>query len=164
MLARRAYSVAELRQALEKKFPGSTGVSDALHRLRQLRYLDDKKFAEQHAASLARNRAFGRFRIRRELKAKLVDYRHIEPAIRQTFEEIDERDLLARTLEKKLRAFRPPITPGKLHSLCQSLIRHGFPTDDIMKAMRARPELRPVAEQVDPTELATDETEKADGE
>jgi regulatory protein len=153
MLARRAYSVAELRRALERKFPEDPGIREAIARLRQLGYLDDKKFAAHYASSLARNRAFGRYRVRRELKAKLVDYRHIEPALRQAYEETNEPELLARVLEKKLRTVRLPVTASKLSSLCQSLLRHGFRADDIMKAVRARPELRPVAEAASLTEL-----------
>jgi regulatory protein len=153
MLARRAYSVAELRRALERKFPQNPGVRDAIVRLRQLGYLNDKKFAEQHASSLARNKAFGRFRVRRELKAKLVDYKHIEPALQQAYEETNERELLERVLEKKVRTLRLPVTRSKLSSLCQSLLRRGFRADDIMKAIRARPELRPVAEGAALTEL-----------
>lgn len=153
MLARRGYSVAELRRALEKKLPGAASVPEAIARLRQLGYLDDRKFAEQYAASLARNRAFGRQRIRRELKAKLVDYRHIEPALQQAFEETGEQELLERTLEKKLRSLRLPLTPGKLSSLCQSLMRRGFRPGDIIKAVRSRPELKPVAEKVEAADL-----------
>lgn len=155
MLARRPYSVAELRRALERKFGATPGVSESLTRLRQLGYLDDKKFSEYYASFLARNRAFGRHRIRRELKAKLVNYRTIEPAVEQAFEETDERELLERTLQKKLRGLRLPLTPRKLHSLCRSLLRQGFPADAIMKAVRARPELKPVAEEVElePEEL-----------
>jgi len=147
MLARRPYSLAEMRRALERKFADAKQVRKAITRLRELRYLDDKKFAQHYASSLARNRAYGRLRIRRELKAKLVDYRQIEPALAQTFEETSEQDLLERTLEKKLRTLRLPLTRAKLAALCQSLLRRGFRSEDIMKAVRARPELRPVAEE-----------------
>jgi regulatory protein len=146
MLARRSYSVAEMRRALEKKYPDSSQVPKAIARLRELHYLDDKKFAEHYASSLVRNRAYGRHRIRRELKAKLVDYRQIEPALQQAFGETSERELLEQTLEKKVRTLRLPLTPAKLASLCQSLLRRGFRSDDIIKAVRARPELRPLAE------------------
>jgi len=149
MLARRPYSLAEMRRALERKFPDSDQVPTAIARLRELHYLDDKNFAEQYASSLARNRAFGRHRIRRELKAKLVDYRQIEPALAQTFAEISENDLLEQTLDKKLRTLRLPLTRAKLATLCQGLLRRGFRGDQIMKAIHARPELRPVAEAVD---------------
>ena len=151
MLARRPYSLAEMRRALERKFPGSEQVHTAIARLRELHYLDDQKFAEQYASSLVRNRAFGSWRIRRELKAKLVDYRQIEPALSQAFQETSEQDLLAQTLDKKLRTLRLPLTRAKLAALCNSLVRRGFRGGDIMKAVRARPELAPVA---DDAELA----------
>lgn len=156
MLARRAYSVAELRRTLQKKFGATEEVREAVARLRELGYLNDRKFAEHYASSLVENRSFGRFRIRRELKAKLVDYRHIDPALEQAFQDTDERELLARTLEKKLRTLRLPLTASKLASLCQSLMRRGFRASDIIKAVRSRPELRPVAEEVDLAELEDD--------
>ena len=147
MLARRPYSVAELRRALEKKYPDSNAVGQAIARLRELRYLDDKNFAQHYASSLARNRAYGRQRIRRQLKAKLVDYRQIEPALDQAFEETSEHDLLEQTLAKKVCTLRLPLTPAKLASLCQSLMRRGFRASDIFKAVRAHPELKPVADE-----------------
>jgi SOS response regulatory protein OraA/RecX len=141
MLARRPYSVAEMRRELEKKYPDSSQVSKAIARLRELHYLDDKEFAEHYASSLVR-----------ELKAKLVDYRQIEPALTQAFEETSERDLLEETLAKKVRTLRLPLTRAKLASLCHSLLRRGFRSDDIIKAVRARPELRAVAEEAAPLE------------
>ena len=152
MLARRPYSLAEMRRALERKFADAKQVRKAITRLRELRYLDDKKFAQHYASSLARNRAYGRLRIRRELKAKLVDYRQIEPALAQTFEETSEQDLLERTLEKKLRTLRLPLTRAKLAALCQSLLRRGFRSEDIMKVVRARAELRPTSDDVELSE------------
>jgi regulatory protein len=153
MLARRAYSVAELRRALERKFPNGPAIDEAIARLRTLGYLNDKRFAEHYAASLARNRSFGRFRVRRELKSKLVDYRHIETAIAQAYDETDERELLARTLDRKIRTLKLPVTPAKLNSLCQSLLRRGFAADAIIKAVRARPELRATSGEIDASQL-----------
>jgi regulatory protein len=153
MLARRPYSVAEMRRALEKKFGSGAPVESAVARLREIGYLDDKKFAILYASSLAQNRAFGRHRIRRELKAKLVDYRVIEPALSQALEGSDERELLERVLTKKIKSLKLPATQAKIYNLCQSLMRRGFRSDDIMKAVRARPELKPVADDVDATAL-----------
>lgn len=160
-LARRGYSVAELRRALERKFPEDPTVGDAIARLRALGFLDDKKFAEHYASALARHKAFGPYRVRRELKAKLVNYRHIEPALKQVYEETSEQELLTRTLDKKIRTLKLPITSARLNSLCQSLLRRGFRADDIMKAVRAHPELRPVAERLDTADLEANE-EKAE--
>jgi regulatory protein len=158
MLARRPYSIAEMRRALERNFGAGKPVNAAIARLRELGFLDDKKFAEQHASSLARNRSFGRRRVERELKAKLVDYRYIEPALDQAFAETSERMALEQALAKKLRPLRLPLTRNKLYALCQSLTRLGFRSDDIMKVVRARPELRPAAESVELDTERVDET------
>jgi regulatory protein len=158
MLSRRPYSVAELRRALERKFPNSAEVPNVLARLRQLGYLDDAKFAEAYASSLARVRNYGRHRVRRELKSKLVDYRVIDHAVENAFTSVDERELLERTVDKKIRTLRKPMTRSKLASLCQSLVRRGFRADDIMRVIRSRPELTPVAENIIIDD--TDEAEK----
>jgi len=155
MLSRRPYSVAELRRALEKKFPDSPGVEEAVVRLRQLGYLDDARFAEAYASTLARVRNYGRHRIRRELKSKLVDYRVIDQAVENAFRSVDECELLERTVDKKLRTLRKPLTRARLASLCQSLIRRGFRADDIMRVIRSRSDLNNV-----PYEISTAEGEE----
>lgn len=156
MLARRPYSVAELKRALEKKFPAHPANPDAIARLHQLGYLDDKKVAEQVAYSLARNRAYGPHRLRRELKSKLVDYKHIEPAIEAAYEGTNPRQVLEQVLHRKLRTLKLPVTRQKLASLCQSLMRRGFNSGDIIKAVRERRELKPVAEGIEPATLEDD--------
>jgi regulatory protein len=152
-LACRPYSVAELRHALERKFGASEELDAAIARLRELGYLDDRKFAEQQAYSLAQNKTFGPARIRRELQAKLVDYKHIDAAIAQAFQATSAHDLLEQALAKKLRGLRLPLTRSRYHSLCQALARLGFSSGDIIRALRARPELAPVAEEVEPVDL-----------
>jgi regulatory protein len=153
MLARRPYSIAEMRKALERKCPESAQVAAAITRLRELGYLDDRKFAEQYAYSLARNRAFGPHRLRRELKAKLVNYQEIEPAVERVYQETPAHALLEQALAKKLRTLRLPLTRTRFHSHCQSLLRLGFNAGDIIKAVRARKELQPVAEDLEPADL-----------
>ncbi len=158
MLARRPYSIAELRQALEKKYSKSDQVAEAVARLRELGYLDDRKFAEQYACSLAQNRNFGPHRLRRELKAKQVNYQEIESAVEHAFQHAPVQTLLEQALTKKLRTIRLPLTRGKFHSLCQSLLRLGFNAGDIIKAVRAQAELQPVAEEVEVADMEGGET------
>jgi regulatory protein len=153
LLSRRPYSVAELRRALDKKFPDSPEVPAAITRLGQIGYLNDAKFADAYASSLARVRAYGSHRIRRELKSKLVDYRVIDAAVENAFAAVSERELLERSIDKKVRTLRKPLTRPKLASLCQSLMRRGFRADDIMKAIRARPELNNVPYDVNLAEM-----------
>jgi regulatory protein len=158
MLARRPYSIAELRRALERKFPQSAQVPEAIARLREIGYLDDRKFAEQYAYSLAQNRGFGPHRLRRELKAKLVNYQEIESAVQRVYQQTPAATLLEGALNKKLRTVRLPLTRAKFHSLCHSLLRLGFNSGDIIKAMRARAELQPVADDVEAIDLEGGET------
>ncbi len=149
-LGARACSVAELKQKLRRKQVPAEAIDETVARLKQLGFLDDRRLAEHYASSLARNRAFGRFRVERELKARRVDPRAVQPAVEQAFRESDEKALLERALDQKMRSLRLPLTRARLFSLCTSLRRRGFRADDIMKAVRARPELAPVAEDVDP--------------
>ena len=153
MLARRPYSLGEMRRGLERKFSAGPAVDQALARLRGLGYLNDAKFAEQTAYSLARNRAFGPARVRRELKAKLVNYKEIDPAIQQAYQDTPATEVLEQALAKKLRSIRLPLTRSRFHSLCQSLMRLGFNAGDVIRAVRARPELKPVADDVEALDL-----------
>jgi regulatory protein len=153
MLARRPYSIAEMRRALERKCPQNEQVDAAIARLRELGYLDDRKFAEQYARSLAQNRALGPHRLRRELKTKLVNYQEIESAVERAYQETPAQTLLERALDKKVRAIRLPLTRAKFHSLCQGLMRLGFNAGDIIKAVRARKELQPVAQELEQVDL-----------
>ncbi len=162
LLARRPYSVAEMRRALERKFPDAAAVPEALARLRAQGYLDDRKTAEQVASSLARHRRFGPHRIRRELKARLFDYRFIEPAIERAFEETNARASLELLVDRTIRSLKLPLTRQKFASLCQTLMRRGFSSGDIIKAVRARPELRPVADDIEPESLEETEERTSD--
>ena len=69
--------------------------------------------------------------------------------------------MLEQTLDKKIRTLRLPLTRPKLAALCQSLLRRGFRGDDIMKAVRGRPELKPVVDEAEPLEEAS--LEEQDG-
>ena len=148
-LAARPYSVAELKQKLRLKRVSSKAIDETVTRLKKLGFLNDRKLAEQYASSLARNRAFGRFRVERELRARRLDPRTIEPALNAVFEEIDERALLERVLDKKIGSLRLPLTRARLASLLTGLRRRGFRTEDILRAVRGRPELTPVTEDAD---------------
>ena len=149
MLAARAYSVAELKQKLRRKRFAEAAIDGAVARLKRLGFLDDRRLAEHYAASLVRNRALGRFRVERELKARRVDPRTVQPAVEKAFEETEEGLLLEKALDQKMRSLQLPLTRTRLYSLCNALRRRGFRSDDILKAVRARPELAPVADDVD---------------
>lgn len=152
LLAARPYSVAEMRRTLKRKCEPGADVASAMARLRQMGYLDDRRFADQVASSMARNRNWGPYRVRRELQTKSVAEGAIDAALKRAYQETPERELLERALDKKLRSLRPPFAPRRIAGLVQSLMRSGFRYDDIMELIRKRPELRAGAEEIEPME------------
>jgi regulatory protein len=135
-LMRRAHSVYEMRQSLERRAEDVKLVRQVLDRLKQGKMLDDARFARDFARLHASQRTQGRYRIARELRARGVPDRHIETALEEAFVEISEADLLKKKIERKLRLLRGPLDQRKRRSLYQSLLRSGFSSDLISKAMR----------------------------
>jgi regulatory protein len=135
-LMRRAHSVYEMRQLLERRAEDETMVRAVLDRLKRDNRLDDKKFAREFARTRAAHRKQGRFRIARELRARGVPDRHIEAALDEAFAETNEDEMLAKRLERKLKFVRGPLNERKRASLYASLLRSGFSSDQIRKAMR----------------------------
>ncbi|MBI3405779.1 MAG: RecX family transcriptional regulator [Acidobacteria bacterium] len=142
-LTRRAHSVYEMRQALERRLPDGAGAeqkalaAEVISRLREKKYLDDERYARQFARSHAVNRKQGRFRIARELRARGVAGRHIETALEELFAEADEAALVRARLARKLKARGGPVDARRMASLYASLLRAGFPSDLIRRELRA---------------------------
>jgi len=147
-LARRAYSVHDMRQTLERRLPGEaeTGakmaVERVLLRLKGEQLLDDARYARQFANHRAESRRQGRFRIARELRARGVPDRHIEAALEETFREADEAAVIRQRIERRLRQLGARGAPSrldnrKLASLYRSLLRAGFSAEAIRAELRA---------------------------
>lgn len=76
-LMRRAHSVYEMRQALERRAEDKIVVRRVLQRLKNQGLVDDGRYARQFARVHAESRRHGRFRIARDLRARGVPDRHI---------------------------------------------------------------------------------------
>lgn len=108
-----------------------------IERLRKLDFLDDRRFAENHASFLTQHRGWGPLRIRRELKVRKVPEKWIALAVESAFQNTSERELVGKFLAKKLDGISFPLTPKKFTSLSRSLLRRGFSTDVIMDSIRS---------------------------
>jgi regulatory protein len=135
-LMRRGFSISEMRQTLERKAEDVALVVPVLARLKEHKYLDDARYALNFARTRATIRKQGRFRIARELRARGVPDRHIEAAFEEAFAETSEEDLLKKRLARKLKLIRGPLDARKRASLYNNLLRAGFSSDLIRKAMR----------------------------
>jgi regulatory protein len=135
-LMRRAHSIHQMRQHLERRAEDKELVSPVIARLREHDYLDDARYAREFAHYHAQSRRQGRFRIARELRTRGVPDRHIEAALDFVFAETDEASLVRARLKRKLAQIRGAVDEKKLASLYRTLLRAGFSSDVIRTELR----------------------------
>lgn len=136
-LMRRAHSVYEMRQVLERRAEDAAAARRVLQKLKEERLLDDARYAVQFARDRAETRRQGRYRIARDLRARGVPDRHIETALEEIFAETDETDLIRRRLARRLKSLRGELDRPRLASLYRTLLRAGFSGELIRKELRA---------------------------
>jgi regulatory protein len=144
-LARRAYSVYEMRTYLERRAEDKDVVKGVLERLKQLDYLDDARYARQFVRLHAELRKQGPFRIARDLRARGVPDRHIEAALAERSAESNENAIVRERLERRIKLLRGPLDERRVASLYRSLLRAGFSADTIRHELSALAK-RPVEE------------------
>lgn len=136
-LARRAYSVYEMRTYLERRAQDKDEVKAVLDRLKQLDFLDDARYARQFVRLRAELRKQGAFRIARDLRARGVPDRHIEAALAERSSESSENALVRARLERRIKLLRGPLDQRRIVSLYRSLLRAGFSADTIRRELNA---------------------------
>ena len=126
-LSRRSHARSDLRRRLIQKQHPPAAVDAALERLEGSGFLDDRRFAEQYAATrLARGR--GPSRLLRDLLAQGVDRRIADDAVRRALEDegIDpeiEMRAVAVKRARQLAAFPPAVRKRRLLAY---LVRRGY--------------------------------------
>jgi regulatory protein len=126
LLGRRELSVAELRARLLDRDHSAGDVDAAIAHLLETRALDDERVARAYARTAATVKGRGRLRVMRELHAMGIANDTVAAALADVFGDLDERTLIARALQKKLRG-RPRIASTAEHArLYQYLMRQGF--------------------------------------
>jgi regulatory protein len=136
-LARRAYSVYEMRMYLERRAEDKEVVKGVLDRLKQLDYLDDARYARQFVRLHSELRKQGPFRIARDLRARGVPDRHIEAALAERSSDANESALVRARLERRIKTLRGPLDDRRVASLYRSLLRAGFSADTIRRELAA---------------------------
>jgi regulatory protein len=126
LLGRRELSVADLRaRLLDRRHPAGE-VDAAIAHLVETRALDDDRVARAYARTAATVKGRGRLRVMRELHAMGIAKEVAAAALADVFGDLDERTLIARALQKKLRG-RPRIASAAEYArLYQYLMRQGF--------------------------------------
>jgi regulatory protein len=126
LLGRRELSVKELRARLLDREHPADEVEAAIAHLLETKALDDDRVARAYARTAVNVKGRGRLRVMRELHAMGIANEVVSAALADVFGELDERTLITRALQKKLRG-RPRIASVAEHArLYQHLMRQGF--------------------------------------
>jgi regulatory protein len=136
-LARRAYSVYEMRTYLERRAEDKDVVKSVLDRLKQLDYLDDARYARLFVRVRTELRKQGAYRIARDLRARGVPDRHIEAALAERSPESNENALVRARLQRRIKSLRGPLDERRVASLYRNLLRAGFSADTIRRELSA---------------------------
>jgi regulatory protein len=126
LLAGRELSVAECRARLLDREHPPPEVDAALERLQEDGALDDRRVARAYARTAVAVKGRGRLRVQRELVEKGIARDIAAEAVAEVFGELDERSLVARAVQKKLRHGARPSTTAERARLYQHLLRQGF--------------------------------------
>ena len=135
-LMRRAFSIHEMKQYLERRAEKLELIAPVIARLRELNYLDDARYALEYARHHVQARRRGRFRIARELRGRGVPDQHIDAALANVFADTDESILIRERLKRRLSQLRVTLDEKKIASLYRMLLRAGFTSEAIRKELR----------------------------
>ncbi len=135
-LMRRAHSVHEMKQKLERRSDNKLLVQVVMARLKENGMIDDARYAKQFARQRTAVRKQGKFRISRDLRARGVPDRHIEAALEEAGKETDEGAMVRQRIERKLRSCRGEMDEKKMASMYRSLLRAGFSADVVRKELK----------------------------
>src|SRR5262245_53613338 len=137
MLSRRALTVAELRARLTDRDHPADQIDTAIEHLLETGGLDDAKVARAQAQTAVEIKGRGRLRIVREIIARGVPQETAARAVAEVFEDRDERSLVKRALQKKLRGRPQPANAAEFSRLYQHLMRQGFSPAVVSAVLRS---------------------------
>jgi regulatory protein len=136
LLARRELSEKQLRDRLTDRGHPAAEIARVVEHMLETKSLDDARVARAYARTAAGVKGRGRLRVMRELNAMGIARDVATEALAEVFADVDERALIAKALQKKMRG-RPRISSAAEHArLYQFLMRQGFTPAGIAAALR----------------------------
>jgi len=136
LLGRRELSVAEMRSRLLDREYTPEEADAAIAKLIEAGALDDRRVAGAYARTASKVKGRGRLRVTRELQAMGIAREVVADAVAEVFGDLDERALIQRAIDKKLRGGRKPRTLQERARLYQFLMRQGFTPAAVAAALR----------------------------
>jgi regulatory protein len=136
LLAGRELSEADLRARLANREHPPDAIDAAVERLKETGALDDRRVARAYARTASKVKGRGRLRVARELQAMGIARDVITDAVAEVFGDLDERSLIDRAIQKKMRGGKQPTTVQERARLYQYLMRQGFTPAAVSVALR----------------------------
>jgi regulatory protein len=140
-LMRRAHSVHEMKQKLERRSENKLLAQVVMARLKENGMIDDARYAKQFARQRTESRKQGKYRVARDLRARGIPDRHIALALDEVAQNTDEAAMVRTRIERKLRSYRgrdasKKIDEKRMASIYASLLRAGFSADVVRRELR----------------------------
>jgi regulatory protein len=141
-LMRRAHSIHEMKQKLERRSDNKRLVQVVMARLKENGMIDDARYAKQFARQRTESRRQGKYRVARDLRARGIPDRHIASALEEVAQTSDESAMVRQRIERKLRSYGGPpigkkIDEKKMASMYGSLLRAGFSADVVRRELKS---------------------------
>ena len=136
LLARRELSVTQLRERLRDRDHDRDAIDGAIEHLLETGALDDRRVAATYIRTALTVKGRGRLRIQRELQALGIPQDIATSAIADAFGSVDERGLITKALQKKLRGGKKITSPADYARVYQFLMRQGFSPGAATAALR----------------------------
>jgi regulatory protein len=134
LLARREYTTHEIETKLVERGCSTSDAAIVIAALVAQGLVDDRRAAAAHVRTAARTKGHGRHRIERELAARGIPKDVIRDLLRDLTPQA-EAEAIRRILARKRIPARPD--PATRRRIFQHLLRRGFSSDAVAKALRA---------------------------
>ena len=137
LLSARELSEVQLRARLTRRKLDPDDIDTAIARLKKDGTLDDRRVALALARLESGIRHRGRARVIQKVRQAGIDADVADQAVREVFEDVDENDLLARALERRLRGRGPrDLDERERARVVRSLMAQGFRLEAILKKLQ----------------------------
>jgi regulatory protein len=137
LLGRRELSVAQLRARLAEHEHNDADIDRAIDLLLEQGALNDARLAKAYVAKALEIKGRGRLRIQRELQVMGVERDVAAQALGEAFGDVDERALIKKALDKKLRGRMKIDSTAAYARVYQFLMRQGFSPAAVTAVLRA---------------------------
>jgi regulatory protein len=138
MLARRELSESQIRQRLVRRGYETDAIDEAIARLRSDGSINDARVAGAIARTETAVKRRGKRRVLQQIEQAGIARSAARRAVDETFVDIDEHTLLTSALGRRLKGDRPIADDREFQRLFRYLVRQGFDTDDVFRALSAR--------------------------